>query len=41
MCDFVYERRADQLLGPLVATAARGWRIVSVGVGTFVLAAGR
>jgi len=36
---FVAQRPADDLLAPLVAAAARGCRIVSVCLGTFVLAA--
>ena len=36
---FVHERPPAELLGPLVAAASRGCRIVSVCLGTFVLAA--
>ena len=36
---FVYERPSDQVLEPLVAAWSRGCRIVSVCLGTFVLAA--
>jgi AraC family transcriptional regulator, transcriptional activator FtrA len=36
---FVYQRPSEQLLKPLVAAWSRGCRIVSVCIGTFVLAA--
>jgi AraC family transcriptional activator FtrA len=36
---FVHERPCEELLGPLIAAASRGCRIVSVCLGTFVLAA--
>lgn len=36
---FVYERPSEQLLEPLVAAWSRGCRIVSLCIGTFVLAA--